>query len=199
MSVVWKMPDDFSLLKGLKFNPDENDRELERWQNGARGSVRHERRVDLDTEEIKPRPADARPVHLRDARASSRVSTLASRRDATADTKHLTWLILKAHTKNRRGTVRLKDADPRTPPEINFRYFSEGTDVEQDDLQALVEGIKFVRQFSCCKPSGATEVLPGGDYTTDDELRAFVAEGGLGPPRVVQLSDRTGWRSDGGA
>ena len=53
-------------------------------------------------------------------------------------------------------------------------YFSEGTDVEQDDIHALVEGIKFVRQFSCCKPAGAIEVLPGANYTTDDELRAFV-------------------------
>src|SRR5262249_53587878 len=87
----------------------------------------------------------------------------------------LTWLILKAYTKNRRGTVRLKNADPRTPPDINFAYFSDGSDVEEDDLRALVEGIKFVRQFSCCKPAGASEVRPGGAYMTDEELRTFVA------------------------
>jgi choline dehydrogenase-like flavoprotein len=83
---------------------------------------------------------------------------------------------LKAHTKNRQGTVRLKNNDPRTPPLINFSYFCEGSDVEDDDLKALVEGVKFVRQFSCCRPGGATEVLPGSDCTTDAELRHYVAK-----------------------
>ena len=173
VSVVWKMPDDFSLLKGLKFNPDETDRELKLWQNEGKGlyatngvliSILKKSSPDLLMPDLC---IFALPGFFKGFYPGFS-------KDATADTKHLTWLILKAHTKNRHGTVRLTNSDPRTPPTINFRYFREGTDVEQDDLQALVEGIKFVRQFSCCKPSGATEVLPGGNYTTDDELRAFV-------------------------
>src|SRR5207245_1655248 len=37
----------------------------------------------------------------------------------------LTWTILKAHTQNRGGFVRLRTADPRDTPEINFKYFDE--------------------------------------------------------------------------
>ncbi|HXV83195.1 MAG TPA: GMC family oxidoreductase, partial [Candidatus Binatia bacterium] len=40
---------------------------------------------------------------------------------------YLTWAVLKAHTENRGGTVKLRSADPRETPEINFRYFHEGT------------------------------------------------------------------------
>ena len=173
VSVVWEMPDDFSLLKGLEFSPDGSDKELKRWQkdgeglyatNGVLLSILKKSSPDLLMPDlcIFAIPGFFKGFYPGFSKA------------VTADTKHLTWLILKAHTKNRHGTVRLKNDDPRTPPEINFSYFSEGTDVEQDDIHALVEGIKFVRQFSCCKPAGVTEVLPGASYTTDDELRAFV-------------------------
>jgi choline dehydrogenase len=173
VSVVWKMPDDFSLLKGLKFSPDATDPELEKWQNEGVGL--YATNGVLISILKKSNPELLMPdLCIFAIPGFFKGFYRGFSKDITADTKHLTWLILKAHTKNRRGTVCLKDADPRTPPEINFRYFREGTDVEENDLQALVEGIKFVRQFSCCKPQGATEVLPGADYATDDEVRAFV-------------------------
>jgi choline dehydrogenase len=179
VSVVWQMPDDFSVLKGLKFSPNEEDRELIRWHkdhdglyasNGVLISILKKSRPDLLMPDlcIFALPGFFKGYYPGYSKA------------ITADTKHLTWLILKAHTNNRQGTVRLKDADPRTPPDINFAYFSKDSgkdsDVEDDDLRALVEGIKFVRQFSCCKPAGASEVLPGGAYMTDEELRTFVAK-----------------------
>jgi choline dehydrogenase len=61
----------------------------------------------------------------------------------------LTWLVMKAHTKNRAGTVTLRSADPRDVPEINFHYFYEGTDRgDSEDLDALVEGFEFVRKIN---------------------------------------------------
>src|SRR6185295_18612484 len=36
---------------------------------------------------------------------------------------HFTWAILKAHTRNTGGQVRLRSADPRATPDILFRYF----------------------------------------------------------------------------
>ena len=41
---------------------------------------------------------------------------------------YLTWAILKAHTNNTAGTVRLRSKDPLERPEINFKYFDEGND-----------------------------------------------------------------------
>jgi choline dehydrogenase-like flavoprotein len=56
---------------------------------------------------------------------------------------------MKAHTKNRAGTVTLRSTDPLDVPEINFHYFYEGTDRDEgEDLDALVEGFKFVRQIN---------------------------------------------------
>lgn len=59
---------------------------------------------------------------------------------------YLTWAVLKAHTENTGGIVKLKSADPRERPEINFHYFDEGTDKRQVDLESVVDGVKFVRE-----------------------------------------------------
>ncbi|HZD40604.1 MAG TPA: GMC oxidoreductase, partial [Terriglobales bacterium] len=61
---------------------------------------------------------------------------------------YLTWAVLKAHTNNTGGTVALKSADPRDTPAINFHYFDEGTDKEKEDLQSVVDGVKFVRAIN---------------------------------------------------
>ena len=44
----------------------------------------------------------------------------------------MTWCILKAHTENHGGTVKLRTKDPLDPPAINFHYFQEGTDKDGD-------------------------------------------------------------------
>jgi len=58
---------------------------------------------------------------------------------------YLTWAVLKAHTNNTGGTVTLRSKDPLEPPEINFHYFDEGTGQWQEDVDSVVDGIKFVR------------------------------------------------------
>ncbi|MCK5669495.1 MAG: GMC family oxidoreductase N-terminal domain-containing protein, partial [Gammaproteobacteria bacterium] len=90
---------------------------------------------------------------------------------------YLTWAILKAHTNNRAGEVRLKSSDPKDRPYINFRYFDEGTDDNNEDLDSVVEGIKFVRTLTApLKADGliAEEELPGEQVQSDEELRDFV-------------------------
>src|SRR5882672_11170728 len=90
---------------------------------------------------------------------------------------YLTWAVLKAHTNNRAGEVQLRSADPRDTPLINFRYFEEGTADGGEDLDSVVEGIRFVRRMTRRpKELGliAEEELPGPDVQTYDELREFV-------------------------
>jgi choline dehydrogenase-like flavoprotein len=60
----------------------------------------------------------------------------------------LTWAVLKAHTVNRAGTVELRSADPRDPPQINFHYFEEGDDRAGTDLAAIVDAVGFVRNLA---------------------------------------------------
>ncbi|UGA39618.1 GMC family oxidoreductase [Chromobacterium haemolyticum] len=96
---------------------------------------------------------------------------------------YLTWAILKAHTNNRAGTVTLRSADPRDPPDINFHYFEEGSSGGDQDLDSVVEGIKFVRSLTAdLKKQNliAEEELPGEAVQSDDELRQFVRDNAWG-------------------
>jgi choline dehydrogenase len=90
---------------------------------------------------------------------------------------YLTWAVLKAHTNNRAGKVTLRSADPRDLPEVNFHYFEEGTPDSNQDLDSVVDGIRFVRKLAePLKRAGqiAKEELPGEDVTSDADLRDYV-------------------------
>jgi choline dehydrogenase-like flavoprotein len=60
-----------------------------------------------------------------------------------SDSRHWSWIVLKAHSCNNAGTVTLKSADPRDMPQINFRSFDIGGDL---DVQAVYEGLQFSRE-----------------------------------------------------
>ena len=80
---------------------------------------------------------------------------------------YLTWVILKAHTRNRKGRVTLRSSDPRDTPRINFHYFEEGGD---EDLEAVVEGIQFVRGLTAKLQQEeliVTEEIPGKRVSND--------------------------------
>ena len=86
-----------------------------------------------------------------------------------------TWAVLKAHTNNTAGYVRLRSRDPRDTPEINFKYFDEGNDARGEDLESVVEGIKFVRRMSNrIAMINKSELLPGYNLDTDEEIRTWV-------------------------
>jgi choline dehydrogenase-like flavoprotein len=87
---------------------------------------------------------------------------------------YLTWVVLKAHTRNRAGEVTLRSSDPRDMPIINFKYFQDGG---QEDLDSVVDGIRFVRRLTAdLKRQGLIEEeeLPGAHLQSDEELRDFV-------------------------
>jgi choline dehydrogenase len=91
----------------------------------------------------------------------------------------LTWSILKAHTRNRAGTVTLRSVDPTEPPCVDFHYFDRKDDPEEADLRAVVAGIHLARRLA--EPllhSGliAEEEVPGRDIRTDSELTQFVRD-----------------------
>lgn len=76
--------------------------------------------------------------------------------------------MVKFHPQNDLGTVRLTSKNPLDTPDINFRFFEAGADI---DLQALAEGVEFGRKVfdSIAAPLGPfKEVLPCiGDRTCD--------------------------------
>ena len=86
---------------------------------------------------------------------------------------HLTWAILKAHTNNTGGTVRLRSSNPLETPIVRFHYFEEGTDKDGQDLAAVVEAVKLVRKMNRGNREIAREIIPGPDYG-DDRLPEWV-------------------------
>jgi len=90
------------------------------------------------------------------------------------DLNYLTWAVLKAHTQNRAGRVTLRSSDPRDPPQIDFAYFEEGTPDNDDDLKAVVDGVRFVRKLTASLKLIEEEELPGSDKQSDEDLREYV-------------------------
>jgi len=83
--------------------------------------------------------------------------------------------VLKAHTNNTAGTVRLRSADPLDMPDVNFHYFDEGNDTTGADLDAVVDGVKFVRTMtSKISHLIEEEEQPGRHVQSDADLKEFV-------------------------
>jgi choline dehydrogenase-like flavoprotein len=95
---------------------------------------------------------------------------------------YLTWAVLKAHTINRAGEVKLVSKDPRDRPYINFRYFQEGSDTQGNDLDAVLEGVKFVRKITqpLIEQGILAEEIPGAAVQSDEDLRDFIKDNAWG-------------------
>jgi choline dehydrogenase len=79
--------------------------------------------------------------------------------------------------------VKLRSADPLDVPQIDFHYFEEGNDPNEEDLKSVVEGIKFVRQLTASLLEDGTiteEELPGKHIQTDEQLADFVKSNAWG-------------------
>lgn len=100
-------------------------------------------------------------------------------REFVQETNCLTWAVLKAHTNNRAGSVSLRSEDPRDTPLVDFAYFEEGTPDNDEDLNAVVEGVQFVRRISQSlieKGLIEKEEFPGKDVESVEQIRKYVRE-----------------------
>jgi choline dehydrogenase-like flavoprotein len=180
VSVLYRMRDDWDFMNGAEFRS--GDRLFERWRkfhdgvyatNGGTFAILKKSRLDRTLPDLFCMSLLARfegyfPGY----------SKLIS-----GHRNYLSWIILKAHTENNAGAVTLQSADPRDPPRVDFRYFDEGSDRAEDDLDAVVDGVKFVRSISSVlRKEGfiAEEHLPGDDAQTDEQLRDFVRDNAWG-------------------
>ena len=179
VSVVNRMKEDWQMLAGAKFA--KGDSQFHQWQTRKRGvyttnggllavviQSKQERIPDLFCAALVGNFRGYFPGYSK---------LIAERQN------YLSWIVLKARTINRAGTVTLQSADPRQPPSIDFRYFDEGNDRQGKDLDAVVEGIHFVRAMTKdLREQGliAAEEVPGEQYQSDDELREFVRDNAWG-------------------
>lgn len=71
-----------------------------------------------------------------------------------------------------RGSIKINSTDPSKTPLVDFGTFSHPT-----DLEIAVEAIKKTRDFMTSAPmqeTGAAEILPGANITTDDEIATAI-------------------------
>ncbi|KAI0435707.1 hypothetical protein F4803DRAFT_544593 [Xylaria telfairii] len=90
------------------------------------------------------------------------------------DKRHWSWLLLKGHTRNRAGTVKLVSTDPRDMPNITFNNFAQGGD---QDIQALYEGVQWSRRAmdDYVPLFGAfTESWPGRNYSKEADIKNWL-------------------------
>jgi choline dehydrogenase len=100
-------------------------------------------------------------------------------KDATAKKDAFTWLILKGHTHNRAGYVKLKSNNPTHTPEINFNYFDEGNGDFMNDLKGVVKGMKIAREINSTIPLKGIikkEIFPGPSFKDERFLKDYVLE-----------------------
>ncbi|KAI0098609.1 hypothetical protein GGR51DRAFT_537718 [Nemania sp. FL0031] len=96
--------------------------------------------------------------------------------DGLDNKRHWSWIMLKGHTRNRGGTVKLISADPRDMPNITFSSFSQGGD---EDLQALYEGFQWSRgAMEAYVPifGEFEENWPGKNYTTEADIKQWLRD-----------------------
>jgi choline dehydrogenase-like flavoprotein len=121
-------------------------------------------------------------------------------RKLTEHHDRLTWAVLKGHTNNRGGRVRLRSADPLDTPDVDFSYFEEGsvmnkliqTGAVQEEVEPRVGGLsdealaEFVRANAWGHHASSTCPIGHGDTggVVDSNFRVHGCQG----LRVVDAS-----------
>jgi choline dehydrogenase len=180
VSIVNRLQKPWSVLSGAKF--DSSDPLYREWSNEHAGiycsngaAIAVARRSDSK----KPEP---------DLFLTALISKFSGyfpgySRQVTEHHDYLSWAVLKAHTLNRAGLVTLASSDPCAVPQISFNYFDSSDDGDREDLNAVVEGIRFVRRLVDALNSSrplVVEEMPGRSLQSDEDLARFVRDNAWG-------------------
>jgi len=174
VTVLSEMNKDFTLLKGAEFrlpvgNPPVPDEVLKGWRatgtglytsNGAVLAILKRSRPELAQPDLFifgiPLPFKGYAVGYSDVHKNYPNGLFR---------RLFTWAILKGHTTNHDGTVKLQSTNPLDTPAINFHSFHEvsrpGRADDDSDLAAMVDGVRFVREISRQSSHVKREFYPG--------------------------------------
>jgi choline dehydrogenase len=168
---------DFEIIQGCTFWRTPDDPCLVRWQSGTSPTTKgvyasNGIALAIVKKSSSAAATDDPDIFIAGAPVAFRGYYQGYAADTTADARHWTWLILKAHSRNRAGTVRLRSADPLDTPLIDFNSFNDTTTGPLDS-RAVVEGMKFTRSM-LNSVGGFTETWPGSAVATDGQLDTWV-------------------------
>lgn len=177
VGVISRLRADLVLLRGLKFQPpaegEQGDAAWAEWQQG-RGIYSTNGAVLGVVKRSSKAKADP-DLFIFGLPGYFKGYFPGYSRQLEKDKNFFTWAVLKAHTENTAGRVTLHSADPRDTPDVVFHYFEEGNDGLMSDLDAVVDGVQFVRRMlSHADLAVAEEILPGPTVRTLEEMRQYV-------------------------
>ena len=177
VSVISELKEEFLTLKGISFQPgDANDPARAEWLKSGTGlySTNGGTLAILKRSEVDPQPEPdlfifGVPAAFRGYYLGWSKDLLHRRAGATEAQRNLwSWVILKAYTRNRGGSVRLRSISPFQAPEIVFASFAEGPAGWEKDLDALAVAVESVRRVnSHPKTPLQTEIQPGAALPND--------------------------------
>jgi len=186
-----KHPDDFSILDGCTFDLKPHDKCLQQWQKnpyilGARGAYATNGLASMMLKRSTTAKSKDVDLSIFSGPINFQGYFPGWGDFAVRDHKHFSWYSLKAHSRNRAGTVELRSNDPFDPPVINFNYFDTGTTVDgadDKDVTSLVEAIKLSREalnryyeFPILGGTKWVEEKPGPAVKTDAQIAQFIKD-----------------------
>jgi choline dehydrogenase len=179
VGVISEFSRDFALLSDAKFcppqAPGETDACLQEWEKGGTGIYASNGSLIGIIKRSSPNLPDP-DLYIFGLPGFFRGYVPGYSQAFEYHRNRFTWAILKARTNNT-GRVTLASAKPWDTPEINFQYFGDGGRANDPDLNAVVNGVKFVRGMNRRLADLGVirqEEMPGPDYDSDDKLREFV-------------------------
>ena len=176
VGIVSKLKENIPLIKGMKLRPpeagEEADPQFSLWLQGEGPYTTNGATVAL-IKRSKPDLPDP-DLLIFGLLGNFRGYYPTYSQDIGREENIFTWAILKAHTNNTNGCVKLRSSDPCDTPDINFHYFFEGANTE-DDLESVINGVETVRRIiDRCGDLIEKEIYPGEAIKNREDIRSFV-------------------------
>lgn len=185
-TIVGDSNTDFAITHSCTFLRTEPDPCLEQWKNLPGPSLKGTYATNGIAVAVVKRSSAAGPGDDPDLLISGAPAYFTGyhpgyANESLKDAHHWAWIVLKAHSRNDKGTVTLRSTDPRDTPLINFNYFDTGNTADgadEKDLEAVYEGMQLSREmFRDYIPLQGTfkEVWPGEDRVdTKQQMKDWI-------------------------
>ncbi|KAG6854501.1 hypothetical protein C0991_006103 [Blastosporella zonata] len=175
VSVIWYLKQNYTLFNGCTFLSDpKKDPCLQDWIDSDHKNL-YAFTTTIDAIITKSTPNRTDPDVMTYFTPAFFPGFFKGAPQQLADTHNaLSAIVLKAHPSSR-GTVRLTGSHPQDRLEIEkFHFQAPGG---YDDIAALRNGVRRAREIvqnSAIGPLVETEVFPGANTTTDDQINDFI-------------------------
>ena len=175
VAVVNRMKRPFALLKGATMTapgPGEApDPQFRLWQEGRGPYATNGAVVSITRHSAQAQAAGAAPDMVLFGLATNFHGYFPGYSlECRAAHQYFSWAVLKGHTSNRSGSVAIRSSDPAAVPEIDFRYFNDGRDGDEDDLEAVVDAVELARRMTL----GAAQSFAAAVMREQDERQIAV-------------------------